>query len=230
MSSSANRILLIEDDQRLVKSVSSFLTSNGFVVRHLSSVDNLEVLIEADCIDLILCDVMLPGTNGFDIAKKIRHKFSGPYIFLTALSSSKDQLKGFELGADDYIQKPVEPEILLARINAHLRKHHKPASKNIIKLENLFVDSVNRYAKVDDEEIPLSRNEFNLLWLLVQHPGEIVSREFLFQNTVGREYDGLNRTVDGRVSRLRKRLEQYEHLRCKVDTLWGQGYILSVKE
>lgn len=230
MSCSAFRILLIEDDQRLVKSISSFLSNHGFEVRHLTDMDNLEVLIAAECIDLILCDVMLPGANGFDIAKKIRHKFDGPYIFLSALGSSKDQLKGFDLGADDYITKPVEPELLLARINAHLRNHQRPASKNVIRVENLFVDSVNRYAKVDDEEIPLSKNEFNLLWLLAQSPGQIISREFLFQNTVGREYDGLNRTVDGRVSRLRKRLEQYNHLRCKVETLWGQGYILSVKE
>lgn len=228
--SSNNRILLIEDDQRLVKSVSSFLSNHGFVVRHLSNVENLDVLIDAQCIDLILCDVMLPGANGFEIAKKIRHKFTGPYIFLTALGSAKDQLKGFELGADDYIHKPVEPELLLARINAHLRKHQRPALKNVIEVENLYVDSVNRYAKVEEDEIPLSRNEFNLLWLLVQRPGQIISREFMFTNTVGREYDGLNRTIDGRVSRLRKKLEQYQNLKCKIDTLWGQGYILSVKD
>lgn len=229
MANVGNRILLIEDDHRLVKSVSSFLTNHGFVVKHLANGDNLDAIIEANNIDLIICDVMLPGTNGFDIAKRIRHKFSGHYIFLSALGEPEDQIKGLSLGADDYIQKPVEPELLLARINACLRRHRPQETSTSLQIENLFVDNVNRVAKIDDEPLSLTKNELELLWLLMQRPGEIISREFLFVNTVGREYDGMNRTVDSRVSRLRKKLEQIGHLRCQIETLWGQGYILSVR-
>lgn len=229
MFDNGNRILLIEDDQRLVKSVSCFLTNQGFIVKHLANGDNLEAIIEGNNIDLIICDVMLPGSNGFEIAKRIRHKFNGHYIFLSALGDTEHQIKGLSLGADDYIQKPVEPELLLAKINACLRRHQNQQNQQALQLENLHVDNINRIARVDDIPITLSKNEFDLLWLLIQRPGEIVSREFLFVNTVGREYDGLNRTVDGRVSRLRKKLEQIKQLKCQIETLWGQGYILSLK-
>jgi len=227
----ANRVLLIEDDHYLARSISQFLTNNGFVVKHFVNGDNLETLVACGNIDLILCDVMLPGTNGLEIAKAIRHKFNGPYLFISALSDQHHQLKAFELGADDYITKPVEPELLLARINACLRRTGAVMAHNneVLKIENLTVDNINRYAKVDDELISLSRNEFDLLWLLASQQGKQVSREFLFLSTVGREYNGLDRTVDGRVSRLRKKLEQYEQLRCQVETIWGQGYILTIK-
>jgi DNA-binding response OmpR family regulator len=230
MSAPNNRILLIEDDHGLARSISGYLNEQGFVVKHFTNGDNLEALISGGTTDLILCDVMLPGTNGFEIAKSIRHKFMGPYLFMSALSDQFHQIKGFELGADDYICKPVEPELLLARIRACLRRYgQQEEAKHIIQIENLTVDNVNRKAKVDDETISLSRYEFDLLWLLALNQGKQISREFLFLNTVGREYDGLDRTIDGRVSRLRKKLEQYINLRCQVETIWGQGYILAVK-
>jgi DNA-binding response OmpR family regulator len=231
MGNPANRVLLIEDDQSLARSISHFLTNNGFIVKHFTNGDNLNLLVQSGNIDLILCDVMLPGTNGFEIAKSIRHKFDGPYLFISALADQKNQLKAFELGADDYITKPVEPELLLARINACLRRTTPTKNKNndVVFVENLTVDNINRHAKVDDQLIPLSRHEFDLLWLLISQQGKQISREFLFLNTVGREYDGLDRTVDGRVSRLRKKLEQYAYLRCQIKTIWGQGYILTIK-
>jgi DNA-binding response OmpR family regulator len=229
MNGPSNRILLIEDDQGLARSITNFLTNHGFVIKHFVNGDNLNHLVSGGGIDLILCDVMLPGTNGFEIAKSIREKFDGPYIFLSALNDQHHQLKGFQLGADDYIGKPVEPELLLARINACLRRKRPVIKDEIITVENLSVDNINRVVKVDQEVITLSRYEFDLLWLLAMQQGQQVSREFLFLNTVGREYDGLDRTVDGRVSRLRKKLEQYINLRCQIETIWGQGYILTCK-
>ncbi|MFY8274572.1 response regulator transcription factor [Pseudoalteromonas sp. SSDWG2] len=224
------RILLIEDDQRLARSICDFLSSNGFIVKHFVNGDNLESIVSSGSIDLILCDVMLPGTNGFEIARAIRNKFDGPYIFMSALNDSYHQLKGFKLGADDYITKPVEPELLLARINACLRRGLPyKENQNVIEIENLTIDKPNRVVKVDDQPIALTRCEFDLLWILASQQGKEVSREFLFVNTVGRQYNGSDRTIDGRVSRLRKKLEQYQNLKCEVETLWGQGYLLSVK-
>ncbi|SET78069.1 response regulator transcription factor [Thalassotalea agarivorans] len=227
MTSMKNRILLIEDDHRLARSVANFLTEQGFHVKHFISGENLDLLIESNSIDLIICDVMLPGTDGFKIAKRVRHTFDGPFIFLTALSNMEDQLKGFELGADDYLAKPVEPAILLARINACLKRNRRQQSNNEIAVGNLSINNQVRIVKVEQDDVALSRYEFDLLWLLASHQGTQVSREFLFINTVGREYDGLDRTVDGRVSRLRKKLEAVPNINCRISTQWGQGYMLA---
>lgn len=224
-----SQILLIEDDHSLARSISKYLTINGFDVRHFSNGDNLENLIASNSFSLILCDVMLPGTDGFEIAKKIRHKFKGPYIFLTALNDLKSELKAFELGADDYICKPVNPELLLARIRAHLTRTKTPTVDSNITFTNLIIDKATRTASIGNTLLPLSRYEFDLLWLLAVHREQQVNREFLFVNTVGREYNGLDRTIDGRISRLRKKLESFKKLKCKIQTSWGQGYMLAAK-
>jgi DNA-binding response OmpR family regulator len=202
---SGQRILLIEDDVRLARSIAQYLQLNGFQVKHFEDGIKLEQLIDGRNFDLILCDVMLPGTDGFEIAEKIRHQFNGPYIFLTALNDFDNQIKGFELGADDYITKPIEPKLLLARINACLRRSQYKGETNTARVGDLFVDNAKRSAMANDEKLMLTRFEFDLLWQFATHPGQQLSREFLFVNTVGREYDGLDRTVDGRVSRLRKK-------------------------
>lgn len=227
----SNQILLIEDDQNLARSIKRYLVKEGFEVHHFTNGDNLDELIASDEFDLILCDVMLPGTNGFEIARELRHKFKGPYIFLTALNEVEDQLLGYELGADDYICKPVAPAILLARIKASLRLHLAP--KKIVErigYGNLEIDKSNRTVLVGGALLPLSRYEFELLWLLAINREQQVSREFLFLKTVGREYNGLDRTVDGRISRLRKKMEANKKIRCRIYTSWGQGYMLSDKD
>ncbi|WP_440875825.1 response regulator transcription factor [Thalassotalea sp. PLHSN55] len=230
---SSNQVLLIEDDLALAKSIVKFLTANGYIVRHFVNGDNLEHLVASNNFALILCDVMLPGTDGFEIIQLVRENFQGAYIFLTALSDTQHQLKGFELGADDYICKPVDPQLLLARVRACLkRKQPESTSRHHsdqIQFENLHICNDVRIATVDDKPIKLSRYEFDLLWLLALHKEKQLSREFLFVNTVGREYDGLDRTVDGRISRLRKKLESYVGLNCQICTSWGQGYMLSAR-
>ncbi|WP_372871505.1 response regulator transcription factor [Shewanella sp.] len=227
----ANQLLLVEDDYQLARSVKRFLTKEGFEVHHFVNGDNLAELIASNQFDLILCDVMLPGTNGFDIAKSLRQSFNGPFIFMTALSDVEDQLQGFNLGADDYICKPVPPPLLVARIKANLQRH-KPQVKTTEKIRygNLEIDKQRRTVLVGGGLLPLSRYEFDLLWILLEHREEQVSREYLFTKTVGREYNGMDRTVDGRISRLRKRLETNKKVRCRIYTSWGQGYMLSEKD
>lgn len=224
-----NRILLIEDDRALAKSIATFLTHSGFYVKHFINGDNLASLIEGGNFDLILCDVMLPGTDGFSIAKRLRHTFNGPFIFMSALAQQQDQLQGFALGADDYITKPIEPDLLLARINACLRRHLRSPDTPVMFYENLKLNKTTRQAILDDTELALSKYEFELLWLLLMNQGQHVSREYLFINTVGREYDGMDRTIDGRVSRLRKKLEQFAELPFRIETVWGEGYLLMQK-
>lgn len=229
MAYNNNRLLLIEDDEGLARSICRFLEKKGFDVKHFVNGDDLDVLVASSDFAMIICDVMLPGTDGFEIAKKIRGKFSGSYVFLTSLDGLEHQLKGFELGADDYICKPVDPQLLLARVNACLNRKPVKMQKQKIQFTNLSIDNDAKAALVANKKLPLSNYEFDLLWLLASHCEQQLSREFLFTNTVGREYDGLDRTVDGRVSRLRKKLEQTEGIECEIHTSWGRGYMLVAK-
>lgn len=224
------RILLIEDDQRLARSITLFLEGQGFVIRHLADGTSIAQVLKDCDFDLVVCDVMLPGTDGFKISQQIKRHFDGPYLFLTALSDTLSQLKAFELGADDFIVKPVHPNILLARIRACLRRRQPLEQQEVVvQVGNLNVDRGERRATVDGEPIALSTGEFDLLWLLSIHPQQALSREFLFINCLGRRYDGLDRTIDGRISRLRKKMDLYSTLPLTVRTVWGQGYMLAAK-
>ncbi len=224
------KILLIEDDQRLAQSITLFFTSQGFDVKHFINDECLSSLIEHEQIDIIICDIMLPGNDGFRIIKKVRAFYHGPYIFLSALNDLKNQLKGFELGADDYICKPVDPQLLLAKVRACLQRTAKVEQSDVLTIGNLIIDKNNRWARFEQQDISLSRHEFDLLWLLAANYGKQITREYLFVNTLKRSYDGLDRTIDGRVSRLRKKLLTYEGLTCRINTMWGQGYMLTVNE
>ncbi|WP_231759680.1 response regulator transcription factor [Microbulbifer elongatus] len=222
------RILLIEDDQRLARSVVQFLEGQQFVVRHLADGIGVSQLLRTEVIDLVLCDIMLPGRDGFEIIQEVRTVFDGPCLFLTASSEVPVQLKAFEVGADDFIVKPVHPDILLARIEACLRRNFPTnQKKSVLQIGNLLIDRSGRKAWVNDEEIRLSPGEFDLLWLLGANPQQPLSREFLFINSLGRRYDGLDRTIDGRISRLRKKMERYSSLALTVRTVWGKGYMLA---
>ncbi|MCQ3828162.1 response regulator transcription factor [Microbulbifer elongatus] len=222
------RILLIEDDQRLARSVVQFLEKQQFVVRHLADGIGVSQLLRNEVIDLVLCDIMLPGRDGFEIIEEVRREFTGPCLFLTASSDVPIQLKAFDAGADDFIVKPVHPDILLARIHACLRRNFPPTQKkSAIQIDNLRIDRSGRKAWVNDELIALSPGEFDLLWLLVSNPQQPLSREFLFINSLGRRYDGLDRTIDGRISRLRKKMERHASLLLTVRTVWGKGYMLA---
>lgn len=221
------RLLLIEDDLRLARSIAAYLQAQKFVVHHFSDGENLGTIINNLHFDLVLCDVMLPGTDGFEISSEIRQKFSGPIVFITALSDLDSQLKAFGLGADDYIVKPIQPELLLARINACLRRQQpQTEQQDSVQIDNLCVNRRDRKAELDGENLALSTCEFDLLWLLANHPQQALSREYLFSQTVGRSYDGLDRTIDGRISRLRKKLESQGQHCITIRTVWGRGYML----
>lgn len=223
------RILLIEDDIRLAAFISSFLSTNGFHVTHCASTHELDLKMQSQETDLIICDIMLPGTDGYEIINEIRDRFAGIFVFMSALSDVENQLKGFELGADDYIVKPIKPELLLARINAALKRGNHRKQKHKVKVGNLTIDKSAREVTVNESKLTLSRHEFDVLWLLALNKNKPLTREYLFINTIGREYDGQDRTIDGRISRLRKKVEQADQSHCKVKTMWGQGYMLTVE-
>jgi two-component system OmpR family response regulator/two-component system response regulator RstA len=221
-------VLLVEDDERLSNLICQYLTEHDFIVQRLASGENLLQHIQSSPPDILLLDVMLPGENGFTLCNKIRPFYPGPLLFMTAKNDDFDQIFGLEIGADDYIIKPVEPRVLLARINALLRRHKEPVSsgnsQQRLQYGQLIIDSSTRSARLKGEDVQLTSHEFDMLWKLAESPSTLVDRTTLYKEVIGREYDGLDRSADVRISRLRKKLQDNTQHPYKIKTIWGKGF------
>jgi two-component system OmpR family response regulator/two-component system response regulator RstA len=222
------QVLLVEDDERLSKLICQYLTEHNFVVHRLASGKNLLQYIQTSPPDIVLLDVMLPGENGFTLCHKIRPYFSGPLLFMTAKNDDFDQIFGLEIGADDYIIKPVEPRVLLARINALLRRSRDQVleKESLQKLQfgQLVIDQSTRSAHLKGADVLLTSHEFDMLWKLAENPSTLVDRTTLYRDVIGREYDGLDRSADVRISRLRKKLQDNSQHPYRIKTIWGKGF------
>jgi DNA-binding response OmpR family regulator len=176
----------------------------------------------------VLLDVMLPGENGFALCSKIRPYYSGPLLFMTAKNDDYDQILGLEIGADDYVIKPVEPRVLLARINALLRRNvsSTPSSQTaeILQFGQLTINRATRAAYLKGKDVQLTSHEFDMLWKLAENPSTLIERSTLYTEVIGREYDGLDRSADVRISRLRKKLQDNAQHPYKIKTIWGKGF------
>jgi DNA-binding response OmpR family regulator len=221
------KILLVEDDLRLATLVQSFLVQHGFVVEQQSQGDAVAEHCRQFQPDLIVPDLMLPGLDGFGVCRQIRPWYKGPVLMLTAKQSDIDQVLGLELGADDYVIKPVEPRVLVARINALLRRSQSNQKQEQQELQfgQLQLKQRAREAWYHNERVDLTSYEFDLLWMLAKHAGQTVKREAIHQQIIGREYDGLDRTVDVRISHLRRKLGDNAETPFKIKTVWGKGYL-----
>jgi len=220
-------IMLIEDDVRLAELVSRYLESSGFRV----TIANLDRHIARQVCELspelVILDLGLPGDDGFTICKQLRLAYQSPILILTARNNDIDHVLGLELGADDYVVKPVEPRVLVAHINALLRRgrsKEEPAF-GLLRFGALVIDRGSRSVRLNDKAIALSSSEFELLTCLASHAGEIQSREALFRRIYKRDYDGLDRTLDVRISHLRKKLGEDGDTSERIKTIWGQGYL-----
>lgn len=222
------QVLLVEDDERLSNLISQYLAEHNFMVHRLASGENLLEHIQTSPPDILLLDVMLPGENGFTLCHKIRPYYSGPLLFMTAKNDDFDQIFGLEIGADDYIIKPVEPRVLLARINALLRRNKVPTSSgnSLQKLQygQLIIDRSTRSACLKGEDVQLTSHEFDMLWRLAESPSTLIDRTTLYTEVIGREYDGLDRSADVRISRLRKKLQDNPQHPHRIKTIWGKGF------
>jgi DNA-binding response OmpR family regulator len=223
----SHSILLVEDDLRLADLVSRYLESQGFQMASVSRGDQVVELVQRDNPDLLILDLGLPGEDGFTICKRLRPAYINPILILTARDSDIDHVLGLELGADDYVVKPVEPRVLLARIGALLRRSKPPvvSTGKTLTFGRLLINVVSRVVKWEGRSISLSRNEFDLLVHLANHAGEIQSREVLFRSLYNRDYDGLDRMLDIRISRLRRKLGDDADNPERIKTIWGQGYL-----
>lgn len=222
-----NRVLLAEDDVRLAGLVKDYLESNDFHVTIESVGHNVPRCVAELMPDIVILDVMLPGKDGLTICKEIRPKYAGPILMLTARDSDMDQVLGLEFGADDYVIKPAEPRVLLARIRALLRRYQhvdKPEQSELL-FGDLKISVAARHVTCKGESVELSSHEFDLLLELAKNAGKILSREYLFNTIYSRTYDGLDRTIDVRISHLRKKLHDNSENPEKIKTVWGKGYL-----
>lgn len=234
------RILIVEDDERLADLTRDYLESNGLQVGVEGDGSVAVERIKNEQPDLVILDLMLPGEDGLSICRLVRPYYSGPIIMLTARDDDLDQVLGLEMGADDYITKPVRPRVLLARIRAMLRRLKDipqedgagvadDGDQSRVSFGNLVVDNSMREAWLEEQPIDLTSAEFDLLWLLSSNAGRVLSREEIFTALRGIEYDGQDRSIDVRISRIRPKIGDDPLQPKRIKTVRSKGYLF-VKE
>ncbi|MBL7004872.1 MAG: winged helix-turn-helix domain-containing protein [Gammaproteobacteria bacterium] len=206
--------------------MAGYLIENGFKTCVINDGFNAIETIKTISPDLIVLDINLPNKSGFDICKEARQFYINPILMVTAKDEVLDEVLGLELGADDYINKPVTPRVLLARIHAQLRRQMaQTANANHLKFDDLSIDRDEHSVVFAGECISLSTSEFELLWVLASHAGQEILRQDLVKKIRGFDYDGFDRSIDVRVSRIRKKLQDLENPPKKIKTIWGKGYL-----
>lgn len=231
------KILLVEDDAKLARLVKEYLESYDFSVTIEPRGDNAVKLIVGGQPDLVILDIMLPGKDGKTVCREVRPQYDGPIIMLTALGDETDEVVGLEIGADDYLIKPVAPRLLLSRINALLRRMTRtngikesaatatPPSK--INVGTLQIDAGNRLVTVEGKTVHLTTAEFDLLYYLALQPGRVLTREQIYTDIRGIEYDGLDRSIDLRIAHLRSKLGDDGKQPRRIISIRGSGYLLT---
>ena len=220
-----SKILVIDDDKELTSLLEEFFTNFNYTVECCHSPDEALVHLKTNNPDLIVLDIMLPGMDGLQLLRKIRENSIIPIIMLTARGEVTDRIVGLELGADDYMPKPFEPRELLARVQSIFRRSQSPVSMlDIIEFEGLKVNKLRQEVELEGEIIHLSTTEFEALLLFVEHPGQVLDREFLVENIRGITWQTYDRSVDVLVSRLRNKLGETPVKTRFIKTIHGVGY------
>jgi len=224
------RVLLVEDDADLCQAMSTYLGKQGIDVLVEGRGDRAVQRVLDEKPDLVLLDVMLPGKDGFDVCRELRGMGNRvPVIVLTARDEDFDQVLGLELGADDYLAKPVQPRVLLARIKAMTRRMNGRQSTThdgeLLQFGRLKIHGINRDVLLDDKRIDLSPAEFDLLWLLASNAGKVMLRDEILRSLRGLHYNGADRSVDARLYRLRRRFGDEKEAAWKIKTVRPHGYM-----
>ena len=222
------KILVVDDESRMRKLVKDFLTKKNFQVLEAGNGEEaMDIFYEEKDIALIILDVMMPKMDGWEVCREIRKNSKVPIIMLTARSDERDELLGFDLGVDEYISKPFSPKILVARVEAILRRTGQNNPEDVISAGGIVIDKAAHLVTIDGQEIDLSFKEFELLTYFVENQGIALSREKILNNVWNYDYFGDARTIDTHVKKLRSKMgDKGEYIK----TVWGMGYKFEVDE
>lgn len=216
-----NKILVVDDESRIRKIIRDFLVREGYVVCEAEDGEAaLDIFCSNNDIDLIIMDVMMPKMDGWQLCKEVRKLSKVPILMLTAKSEEQDEVKGFELGVDEYISKPFSPKILTARVNALLRRTTGD-NEEILDIAGITVNKIAHTVTIDGKEIDLSFKEFELLTYFMENRGIALSREKILNNVWNYDYYGDARTIDTHVKKLRSKMGEKGKF---ISTIWGMGY------
>jgi two-component system phosphate regulon response regulator OmpR len=227
-----NKVLLVDDDEKLRKLVGEYLEGYGFQVTALPDGRSVLSTIRNESPDIVILDIMLPGKDGLEVLKEIRSEFSLAVIMLTAKGDDADRIVGLELGADDYLPKPFSPRELLARIKAVLRRL-EPGVKvtaeesRALRVEagNLVLDKARQILLMEGKEIALSSTEYRVLRVLMENPNRVLSRDQIMTLARGKDFMAFDRSIDVHISKLRAKLESDPRFPKRIKTIWGSGYM-----
>ena len=232
-----NKIVFVEDDADVGNLIAAWLGKHDFEVILEPRGDRAQDVIIREKPDLVLLDILLPGKDGMTICRDLRPVYSGPIVLLTSLDSDMNHILALEMGANDYILKTTPPAVLLARLRLHLRQNSAVAREpaaipsgatgSVLHFGQLSIDLINREVVLGNETIILSTSDFELLWELATHAGQIMDREALLKNLRGVSYDGLDRSIDVAISRLRKKLYDNALEPFRIKTVRNKGYLFA---
>ena len=221
------KIMVVDDESRMRKLVRDFLVKQDFdVIEAEDGEDALNKFYAQKDIALIILDVMMPKINGWEVCREIRENSKVPIIMLTAKGEESDELQGFGMGADEYISKPFSPKILVARVEAILRRTSKK-DEEILEVGGIKIDRLGHQVLVDEKEVELSYKEFELLTYFIENKGIALSREKILNHVWNYDYFGDARTIDTHVKKLRSKMGEKGDL---IKTIWGMGYKFEVNE
>jgi two-component system response regulator RstA len=226
------RVLIVEDDERLAALTREYLSANGLAVSIVGDGITAIQRIRDENPDLVVLDLMLPGADGLAVCREVRSAYRNPILMLTARTDDMDQVLGLELGADDYVAKPVKPRVLLARIRALLRRVDGEAESSAagpdqrrLEFGELVIDDASRAVLLAGQAVELTSAEYDLLWLLASNAGKILSREEIFERLRGIPYDGQDRSIDVRISRIRPKIGDDPDNPRRIKTVRSKGYL-----
>ena len=221
------KILVVDDESRMRKLIKDFMEREGYEILEAGDgMQALDVFYGNKDVSLIILDVMMPRMDGFEVCKEVRRISTVPIMMLTARSEERDELKGFELGVDEYISKPFSPKILVARVNALLKRVKGIGADSVIDVGGITVDKAAHIVKVDGEQVELSVKEFELLVYFLENQKMALTREKILNHVWDYDYFGDERTIDTHVKKLRSKLGEKGNY---IKTIWGMGYKFEVE-
>ncbi|MGH8581785.1 MAG: response regulator transcription factor [Gammaproteobacteria bacterium] len=220
-------ILMIEDDQRLAAMVSEYLSATGWRVTTRPTAKTGLTALEGQGFDALILDIMLPDLDGFEVCRRVRARSDVPILVLTARGEPIDRIVGLELGADDYLPKPFEPRELVARLRAILRRRTGASLAETLRFGNLEIHHDHRQVQIDGQPRTLTGHQFDLLWVLAENAGRVMSREALMDRLKGQSLEAFDRSIDVHISRIRAAIEDDPKHPKRVITIRGAGYLFA---